>query len=376
MMSHDETTKQATATSTRESGLDLDLGDRCSRRAFDHARGTFANRTRGPGAPVLDGQGTFANLIDVGGARVALTSDGIGTKVELAERTGVFDTLGYDLVAMVADDLVAIGAEPVSLTNVLDVDRLDEPRVDALMRGLAAAATEARMTVTGGEIAELGRRVGGFGEGMHVNWCATAVGVMDAGRAVIDGRDLRAGDAIVGLASRGFRSNGYSLVRRVMEASFGEGWHARPFDDATSWGEALLTPSRVFAPLVIDMLRAGVVIRGVAHVTGGGVPDKLGRVLRITGLGAEIDAPLPPHPAMIGLQRLGGVEERSAYRLWNMGQGMLLVTPPDAVDQALALAEAAGVPAGVVGRVSAAPGVRIASRGASPQDLAYGGDHD
>ena len=373
-MGHDETTRQATTATG--SGMDLALGDRCSSLAFDHARGTFANRTQGPGAPVLDGQGTFANLIDVGGARVALTSDGIGTKVELAERTGVFDTLGFDLVAMVADDLVAIGAEPVSLTNVLDVDRLDEARVDALMRGLAAAATEARVTVTGGEIAELGRRIGGFGEGMHVNWCATAVGVMDAGRAVIDGRDLRAGDAIVGLASRGFRSNGYSLVRRAMQASFGEHWHARPFDEARTWGEVLLTPSRIFAPLVIDMLRAGVALRGVAHITGGGIPDKLGRVLRTTGLGAVIDAPLAPHAAMIELQRLGGVEERAVYRLWNMGQGMLLVMPADGVDQALALAEAAGVPAGVVGQVSAAPGVHIASRGASPQDLFYGADHD
>ncbi|MFH1465496.1 MAG: AIR synthase related protein [Pseudomonadota bacterium] len=152
-----------------ESGLDTRLGDACSRAAYGWAKKSFANRAGRMGFPVFKAEGGFSNLMDYGGLRLAMTSDGIGTKVELAERLGVYDTLGHDLVAMTCDDLAAAGVEPVNLSNILDVDRLDEAVVDSLMRGLHAAAGVAGIAVVGGEIAELGDRIGGWGTGMHFN---------------------------------------------------------------------------------------------------------------------------------------------------------------------------------------------------------------
>ena len=254
-----------------DSGLDLNRQDRASAVAYGWAQRTFANREGRSGFPVLGTSGFFANLMDFAGTVIAMTSDGIGTKVELAERTGVYHTLGFDLTAMVVDDLVAVGCEPVNLTNILDVDTVDPSLVDELMQGLHEAAAAARVAVVGGEIAELGDRIGGWGEGMHFNWCATAIGVLPAGRQPLDGRLVAAGDAVVALRSDGFRSNGFSLVRRVMADEFGADWHREPFGDDT-WGRVLLTPSRIYTPLVVDLLTEGVALSGVVHVTGEAFP--------------------------------------------------------------------------------------------------------
>ena len=239
------------------SGEDIDLGDRCSSLAYRWAKTTFVARRGAMGQPVMSVDGSFANVMDFGGLRLALCSDGVGTKVEVAERTGRYDTLGFDLVAMVVDDLAANGAEPVNLSNVLDVDRLDPTVVDELMSGLARAAREAGVAVTGGEIAELGSRVGGWGPGMHFNWSATALGVFPEGTPVIDGRGIDPEDVVVALPSRGMRSNGFSLARRILGADLGPRWHEARFDGRRSWGEVMLTPSRVFAPVLARLRSAG-----------------------------------------------------------------------------------------------------------------------
>ncbi len=352
----------------RDSGLDLELGERCSRRAWTWARRTFAARRGRPGEVVGGLHASFSNVVRLGDVRLALTSDGIGTKAELAERTGVYDTLGFDLVAMVADDLAANGVEPTNLTNVLDVDHLDEAVVEDLMRGLHAAAEAAGVAVVGGEIAELGGRVGGWGDGMHFNWCAAAVGVLPPGREPIDGRRVAAGDTIVALPSDGLRSNGFSLARRVLEARHGERWHEAIGGDGRSWGELLLTPSRICCRGVAALLDAGLPVHALAHVTGGGVPGNLARVLG-DGLGADLDDPLPPQPFVRELQALGEVDERTAYGMWNMGHGMLAVAPAAAAGEVVAALAEAGHAARPVGRVTSRPGVRIDGRGAAPARL-------
>lgn len=341
-----------------DSGLDLGRQDRASALAFGWAQRTFGNRTGRLGLPVLGTGSFFANLMDFAGTTIAMTSDGIGTKVELAERTGVYDTLGFDLTAMVVDDLAAAGCEPVNVTNILDVDRVDPRVVDDLMRGLHDAAAVARVAVVGGEMAELGDRIGGWGSGMHFNWCATAIGVLPAGRPPLDGSRVASGDVVVALRSDGFRSNGFSLVRRVMAAAFGPDWHQEPFGDGT-WGRVLLTPSRIYAPLVVDLPAAGAGLTGVAHVTGGGVPRNLARLLRPTGLGARLDSLFPPHAPMRELMRRGRIRAEQAYRLWNMGNGMLLTVPPEGVDACLEAAAARGYPARVAGRVTTDPVIEL-----------------
>ncbi|RKY47090.1 MAG: phosphoribosylformylglycinamidine cyclo-ligase, partial [Candidatus Neomarinimicrobiota bacterium] len=245
-----------------KSGIDIDLGNQCSRTAYSWAKKSFMHRPPGSGNPLMAVDGVFSNVMDYRGVKVGISSDGIGTKIELAERTGIYDTLGFDLVAMTADDLAANGIEAVNLSNILDVDFLDHEIVDALMGGLYKAVKLARMTVTGGEIAELGGRIGGYGDRMHFNWCSTATGLIPEGSELIDGSNIRPGQMVVSLASRGFRSNGFSLIRKVMHEAFGPEWHTKSWSENQSWGEILLTPSRIFAPLITDLMKARVPLYG------------------------------------------------------------------------------------------------------------------
>ena len=336
-------------------GVDLGLGDRCSRRAFRWAERSFEARRGKTGLPLFGGAGSFSNWMDFGPLRVAMTCDGIGTKAELAERTGIYTTLGYDLVAMVADDLVANGIEPVNLVNVLDVDKPDEEIVDQLMQGLHAAATECGIAVVGGEIAELGSRTGGWGPRMHFNWSATAIGVPRNGCAPIDGGQIEAGDAVVALKSAGFRSNGFSLVRSILEHAYGPSWHDVPSVDGRSWGEVALTPSILYTPAILALIDAGIPLRGVGHITGGGIPSKFGRVLKRSGLGARLDRLFAPQDFVNKLLELGGIDFETAYRQWNMGNAMLLVVPPGAADSTLALLSARGVSAQWAGEIAPGP---------------------
>ena len=336
-------------------GVDLGLGDRCSRRAFRWAERSFEARRDRAGFPLFGGAGSFSNWMDYGLLKIAMTCDGIGTKAEVAERTGIYHTLGYDLVAMVADDLVANGIEPVNLVNVLDVDKPDEEIIDELMRGLHDACKECGIAIVGGEIAELGARTGGWGPRMHFNWCATAIGVPRNGCAPIDGGQIEAGDTVIALKSAGFRSNGFSLVRSILEAAHGPSWHGVPSVDGRSWGEVALTPSFLCTPAVLALIDAGIPLRGAGHITGGGIPSKFGRVLKKSGLGARLDNLFTPHDFMRALIEMGNVPLETAYRQWNMGNAMLLVVPPTAAAAALSVLSARGVAAQIAGEITPGP---------------------
>lgn len=349
---------------------DLDRKDVASAKAAEWASKTHRFREGREGAcdPELRAHYAQASLVD--GARIATTTDGIGTKVEVAERTRVYDTIAFDLVAMVTDDLAAAGATSLVLTNVLDVDRIDPEVVDALMRGLYAACERARIAVSGGEIAELGGRVCGYGDGMHFNWCATAIGHYPPGRPPLTGAALHPGAAIVALASPGFRSNGFSLLRRILEGAHGPSWHEV---DAlgTTWGARALEPSVIYAPLVSDLLDAGVPLLGAAHVTGGGIPNKLGRILRRTTYGARLDDLFDPPESAVLAQRLGTASDAEVYRAWNMGQGFLLVCEGSAVPEVLAAARAHGHEAKVAGHVDDTRTIRVRSRGIERAELTF-----
>jgi len=354
---------------TKQSGTDIDLGNRCSRIAYNWAKKTFANREPGTGNPLMNMDGGFANVMDFGGVKIGMSSDGIGTKIELAERSGIYHTLGFDLIAMVADDLAANGLETVNLSNILDVDHLDADIVDELMRGLHEAANFARITVTGGEIAELGSRIGGWGDRMHFNWGATGIGMLPAGQEIINGAAIRPGDTVIALQSRGFRSNGFSLLRTIMQKQFGPLWHTQPYDESLTWGEKLLTPSLIYSPLISDLLRAGRRLHGIAHITGGGLADNLQRILKAQGLGADLNDLFPPLDVMHKVQESGGVAEAQAYRLWNMGNGMLLIVPESEAQKILKKAQENGYAAKVCGEIIKPQKIIIHSKGIHPQIL-------
>ena len=349
-------------------GVDLERGDAASRLLYEAARRTWAQRRDRLGAVIIP-HDDFSGIrgIEVGGLPpgtvMGMGFDGIGSKIEIAERMGVWNTLAHDLVAMVCDDAVTQGGEPVVLGTVLDVNRVALDAIAQIAEGYVSAAAAGGVAVLNGELAECGPRLSGYGDFT----CSWGAGVVWFGRRerLLSGAAVRAGDAVVGLAETGCRSNGYTLLRRILQRQHGDDWHAVPFGGSTL-GELALQPSVIYARAVVDML-GGVegepraTLHGVVHVTGGGVPGKLGRLLRRAGLGADISSPLAPGPLLGYLQERGPVSDREAYRVWNMGHGMLLCTPqPDA---ALAVAERHGLTAQVVGRITTEPGIRLRSRG-------------
>lgn len=348
----------------KKSGVDIDLGNRCSKRAFDLSKMTFKNRQGKAGAVVMDVDGLFSNMLDFNGVKIGIASDGIGTKIELAERTGLYQTLGYDLLAMVADDLAAGGFEPTSISNIIDCDFLDYDIIDHLMVGLREACDFAHVTITGGEIAELGNRMNGYGERMHFNWCSTAIGILHKNLAApFDGKTISNGDVVIALRSRGFRSNGFSLLRRILSEKFGEKWHEVDFDENRSYGETLLTPSLIYSPLVTRILDEKLPLKAAAHITGGGIPDNLSRVLKVTKSGAVLDNLFPRHDIMCAVQNIGSIEDEFAYRYWNMGNGMLLVISPEREHDVLNLAKGLGYEAQSAGRITDSGLVEIESDG-------------
>lgn len=328
---------------------DLDLGDRASRLAWTLARGTAPVRQGRSGA--LGAVGHFAQILHFGDKTLAFSTDGVGTKVEVAERMGRYDTLGYDLVAMAADDLLCVGAEPTNLVNAMDVDRIDEATVGALMGGLAAAAREEGLALAGGEIAELGARVTGYGRGMHLNWTAAALG-----EVVCAPEGARPGDAVLVLREAGLRANGFTLARQILSAAVGEDWHNADFQ-GERWGDLLLTPARLYAPVITAMWREGLQPRALAHLTGGGLPGNLPRVLG--GFGADLPDLFAAPPWITELARLGSVSAAAAYRHWNCGQGMAVVLAPEEVAAAIGTCDQRGVDAQIAGVITAEPGLAL-----------------
>ncbi|GAC1597190.1 MAG: phosphoribosylformylglycinamidine cyclo-ligase [Hymenobacter sp.] len=351
--------------SANPAGYSIEEGNAASRNAYNWSKKTFANRAGLPGQPAQDLDGGFSNEIRFGQERLGISSDGIGTKIEVAERLNQYDTLGYDLIAMTADDLIAAGFVPTNLSNIIDVNHLDYEVVDQLMRGLHDAANFSKIAITGGEIAELGNRIGGWpGAKMNFNWCSTAIGVLHPSLAQpLSGKTARAGHAVVALRSPSFRSNGYSLARKTLQNVFGDNWHEAPYDGSDAaqfptWGAAMLAPSLIYSPGVAALLDAGLPLHGMAHITGGGLADNFQRVLK-NGLGAVLDNLFEPLPAMQRLLEIGGIPAETAYLYWNMGTGMLLVTEEASVAAVVASLQASGYEAQAAGRLTAEPGVTL-----------------
>jgi len=338
-----------------KAGVNIALGDVCSQIMSAAADSTFVNRKGKNGTvKVLEKKGLHRIItVSLGGLKLMLNSDGIGTKVEFAERTSRHDTMAYDLFAMLCDDAVRFGFEPVALSNILDVNSLKEETIRGLAKGMVNAARDAGVAVVSGEIAELGIRVGGYGKNSY-NWGGTALSVF---RKELGAKALKKGSAIVALEEKGFRSNGISLVRKIMEKAYGPDWHKKKTGGKTL-GEQALTPSRIYTRAVLEMFD---LVSAVIHVTGGGIPGKLGRLLAMKNCGAEINDPFAPCELMLSCQKLGGVQDAEAYKTWNMGQGMLLVTGKP--DRIAAIASRHKIRAKVIGETTGKAGIRITSRG-------------
>ncbi len=308
---------------------------------------TAVQATHGP--QVLGGVGGFAGLWDaqdlVAYRRpvLATSTDGVGTKVAIAQAMGVHDTIGYDLVGMVVDDLVVVGARPLFLTDYIACGRVLPERVAAIVRGIAEACRSAGTALLGGETAE---HPGLLAPDAY-DVAGAATGVVEAD-ALLGAHRVRAGDGLVALGSSGLHSNGYSLVRAVVERA---GWGLeRQVDElGTTLGDALLTPTRVYAADCLALVDLGV--HAFGHVTGGGLAANLARVLP-AGLVADVDRTTWVVPPVFTLvQRLGGVPWPELESTLNLGVGMVAVVDPGAVGPVLAAAAARGLPAWPLGSV-------------------------
>lgn len=327
-------------------GVDTEAGDKAVELMKDAVRATH-------GPQVLGGVGGFAGLYDASALTrmrkplLATSTDGVGTKVAIAQALDVHDTIGFDLVGMVVDDIVVVGAQPLFMTDYIACGRVVPERIADVVRGIASACSVAGTALVGGETAEHP----GLLAPDEYDVAGAATGVVEADELLGPDR-VRAGDVLVALASSGLHSNGYSLVRAVVRNA---GWELdRHVDElGRTLGEELLTPTRVYASDCLALARrAGVAgLHAFSHVTGGGLASNVARVLP-AGLVADVDRggwQLPPVFSLV--QRLGQVPWTDLEGTLNLGVGMVAIVAADAVDGVLAHAAELGLPAWELGRV-------------------------
>ncbi|SEW12704.1 phosphoribosylformylglycinamidine cyclo-ligase [Cognatiyoonia koreensis] len=330
-----------------DAGVDIDAGNTLVERIKPAAK-----RTARPG--VMAGLGGFGALFDLKGAGyvdpiLVAATDGVGTKLRIAIDTGNVDTIGIDLVAMCVNDLVCQGAEPLFFLDYFATGKLDLADATRIINGIAAGCEASGCALIGGETAEM---PGMYHDG-DFDLAGFAVGAMERGADLPAG--VTEGDVLLGLASDGVHSNGYSLVRRVVELS-GLGWDADcPFDDGTL-GAALLAPTRLYVNQALAAVRAGGV-HGLAHITGGGLTENLPRVLP-HGLGAVINLSawtLPP--VFRWIAETGGMAESELLKTFNAGVGMVVVVAKDEATALTQLLEDAGETVYRLGSVTKGEGV-------------------
>ena len=332
-------------TSTYEAaGVDIAAGE----RAVELMKSRVAKSRR---PEVVDDASGFAGLFDASAflrykrPLLATSTDGVGTKVDLARRLGVYDTIGYDLVGMVIDDLVVCGAEPLFMTDYIACGKVVPARIADIVGGIAAACAEAGCALVGGETAEHP----GLLEPDEFDVAGAGTGVVEAD-ALLGPDRVVPGDVVLALASSGIHSNGYSLVRHILRTSE-LSLEAEVAEFGRTAGEELLTPTKIYAKDCLALLEAGGV-HAFAHITGGGLAANLAR-----SLPATVDAVLrrdswtPPAVFQV-LQAHGDVPQASMDQTFNMGVGMAAIVAPEAADGALRLLAARGVPAWVLGETT------------------------
>lgn len=308
----------------------------------------WVDRTRRP--EVLSGIGSFGGFFALDKSKyqepvLVSGTDGVGTKLKIAQMMGVHDSVGIDLVAMCVNDILAQGAEPLFFLDYIALGKLEPTLVEALVKGVSQGCLESGCALIGGETAEMP----GFYAEDEYDLAGFAVGVVERSR-LINGSGLVDGDLLIGLPSSGIHSNGYSLVRKVLLEK--AGWKLDRYVDELghTLGEELLTPTRIYVKTILELLNE-CEIKGLAHITGGGIPENLQRILP-SGLGALIDSSAIKVPSIFQLiAAIGEVEKLEMYRTFNMGVGYIITLSPMHCDKALNCLHAKGEKPILLGRV-------------------------
>ncbi len=332
-----------------QAGVDIDAGNRMVELIKPLVRAT----ARAGADAEIGGFGGLFDLKPLGFKDPILVAanDGVGTKVKIAIETGRHDTIGIDLVAMSVNDLVVQGAEPLFFLDYYACGKLEPEIGAAVVAGISIGCKEAGCALIGGETAEMP----GLYQDDDYDLAGFAVGAAERG-ALLPRGDIAEGDVIIGLASSGVHSNGFSLVRKVVAKS-GLLWSApAPFDAACSLGEAILTPTRIYVKACLAAIRATKAIKGLAHITGGGFPDNIPRVLP-KGFGAHIDlCKVPVKPVFKWLAAEGGIAQNEMLRTFNCGIGMIAIVAAKDVAAVTQAFTQAGEKAQVIGNVVRAAG--------------------
>jgi len=334
-----------------QSGVNLEAGYESVKRIRKHIART--NRSG-----VFSSVGAFGGMFDLSelGLREPMLvsgTDGVGTKLLIATLADKHDTVGIDVVAMCVNDVVVQGAQPLYFLDYIAIGKNDPPKIEAIVAGVAEGCIQAGAALIGGETAEMPDM---YSEG-HYDLAGFTVGAVEKSD-LITGERVAVGDVIIGLPSSGLHSNGFSLVRKILFKDNEVKLDSYVEDLGKTVGEEILTPTRIYVKPVLA-LKEKIVIRGMSHITGGGFDENLPRAFE-TGLKAIVDTTSFPRPAVFDyLMRLGNLNEREMYNVFNMGIGFAIIVAADNVDLAVSTLKAAGEMPYVIGRIESGEGVEV-----------------
>lgn len=313
-------------TTYREAGVDIDRANEFVEYIKEKVKSSFSQE-------LVTEFGGFASGIEVKGYRepvIFSSTDGVGTKLKVAQELGVHDTVGIDLVAMNVNDVLTTGADPLFFLDYIAVGKIELETLKKVINGIIEGCKMGEVFLAGGETAEM---PGFYPEGVY-DLAGFCVGICEKGD-VITGKEISPGDILVGIRSSGFHSNGFSLIRKVLKDS-GIKLTDKIEEFGKSVGEVLLTPTRIYTREV-KRLKSHIKVKGLAHITGGGIPENLIRILP-RGVRAVVEKErIPENPVFPWIQQLGGVEEREMFRTFNMGVGMIAVVSEADKERALEL---------------------------------------
>jgi len=329
----------------KQAGVDIAAGNEAVERMKKHVKKTFRPE-------VLTGLGGFGGLFGLNKDKyeepvLVSGTDGVGTKLKLAFAMDKHDTIGIDAVAMCVNDVIVTGAEPLFFLDYLACDKVVPEKIEAIVKGVADGCEQAGCALIGGETAEM---PGMYSEGEY-DIAGFTVGIVDRPKA-IDGSTIQAGDAVIGLASSGIHSNGFSLVRRLLLEQQGYALTDKPEElEGRTLGDVLIEPTRIYVKQILKLLES-VKIKGMAHITGGGFIENIPRVLP-EGVNVDINrGSWPVLPIFSLMQRVGSITDRDMFTTFNMGVGMVLIVPAEQAEQALAIAKEQGEQAYRIGTVT------------------------